>query len=257
MLLPSPLVPGRFLKRYQRFFADVRLEDDSVVTAHCANSGSMKTCLVPNGRVWLSSNSDPKRKLKYTWELAEVQGAWAYVHPVRANRLVREAIEENVITELRGYDEIHAESAFGPHTRFDFLLRNGSVKHYVEVKNVTLGLADGRSSFPDAVSVRATKHLRELVNVVRSGSRASLVFCASRTDATSVEPADDIDPEYGRALRWAANEGVELLAYRVVVELDSPAPKVTLKYRIPVLLADDPPREPGTKSARAGLPNGG
>jgi sugar fermentation stimulation protein A len=224
------------LRRYQRFFADVRLEDGSIVTAHCANSGSMKTCLVPDGRVWLSTNSDPKRKLKYTWELAEVHDAWAYVHPIRANRLVREAIEGNVIAELAGYDEILPESPFGSHTRFDFLLRSGKIRHYVEVKNVTLGLAKGRSSFPDAVSVRATKHLHELVNVVRAGSRASLVFCASRTDTESVEPADDIDPEYGRALRWAANEGVELLAYRVVVELAPSTPQVTLRQRIPIRL---------------------
>jgi sugar fermentation stimulation protein A len=236
LYLPAPLVPGRFLKRYQRFFADVRLEDGSIVTAHCANSGSMKTCLVPDGRVWLSGNCDPKRKLKYTWELAEVDNAWAYVHPVRANHLVREAILGNVLSELGGYDEIIPECPFGTNTRFDFLLQRGPEKHYVEVKNVTLGLTAGRSSFPDAVSARATKHLHELVNAVRAGSRATLVFCASRTDASSVEPADDIDPEYGRALRWAAREGVQLLAYRIVVNVDPPSPFVTLSHRIPVRL---------------------
>jgi sugar fermentation stimulation protein A len=196
----------------------------------------MKSCLVPEGRVWLSGNNDPKRKLKYTWELAEVEGSMVYVHPVQANRLVGEAIASGVIAELAGYDQIVAESRISEHTRFDFLLQSATKRHYVEVKSVTLGLSEGRASFPDAVSSRASKHLRELVELKRRGVGATLVFCASRTDTLSVEPADDIDPEYGNTLRWAAAEGVELLAYRVTVDLDAAEPEVRLETRIPVRL---------------------
>lgn len=247
MHLPTPLLPARFIKRYQRFFADVRLDDGRTVTAHCANSGSMKTCLVPNGRVWLSLHDEPKRKLKYTWEIAEVGPARVFVHPVSANALVREAIETSVIPELAGYDTITAESRIDAHTRFDFLLTKGERRCYVEVKSVTLGLENGRTSFPDAVSLRARKHLRELVAMKQLGHEAALVFCASRTDARSVEPADDIDPEYGHTLRWAIKNGVRVLAYRVDIAVDGAQPSVTLSERLPI---DLEPKEPNPLKKR-------
>jgi sugar fermentation stimulation protein A len=233
----TPLIPGRFIRRYKRFFADIRLDDGTVVVAHCPNSGSMKSCLVPEGRVWLSAHDDPKRKLKYTWEVAEVGAAYVFVHPVRANHLVREGIETGVITELQGYDTVIAESRISAQTRFDFLLTRENHRCYVEVKNVTLWLGNGRISFPDAVSTRASKHVRELVELKQKGHDATLVFCASRTDATSVEPADDIDPEYGRILRWAVEQGLTLLAYRVTIDPTGAHPSIKLTQRIPVDLS--------------------
>jgi sugar fermentation stimulation protein A len=243
LLFGAPLVPGRFIRRYKRFFADVRLEDGSVVVAHCANSGSMKSCLVPDGRVWLSVHDEPKRKLKYTWEVAEVGAAKVFVHPARANHLVREAIETGVLTELLGYETLTAEPRINPQTRFDFLLARDDDRCYVEVKNVTLWLGDGRTSFPDAVSTRASKHLRELVEMKRRGHRSTLVFCASRTDASSVVPADDIDPQYGKTLRFAMAEGVTVLAYRVDIEPEGPRPSITLTHKLPIYVDHAPSAE--------------
>ena len=213
----------------------MRLDDGSIVVAHCANSGSMKSCLVPEGAAWLSVHHDPKRKLKYTWEIAEVNNALVFVHPVRANLLVREAIEHSLIPELKGYDTITAESRIDDKTRFDFLLTRKKIKCYVEVKSATLALGNGRTSFPDAVSKRAVKHLQELVAMKRKGHQAALVFCASRTDALSVEPADDIDPDYGNALRWAIGEGVQALALGVEIRTSLLLPTVTLNRRLTVI----------------------
>jgi len=196
----------------------------------------MKNCLLPEGRVWLSYNEDPKRKLRYTWEIAELEHAKVFLYPAKANLLVREAIEDTVISELQGYTEIVTEARVGEHSRIDLLLRDGQRQHYVEVKSATLGLGGGRTSFPDAVSTRASKHLRELVELKRQGHKATLMFCASRTDATAVEPADDIDPEYGDTLRWASSEGVQILAYGVVVDVASTHPEVRLHSRLEVRL---------------------
>jgi sugar fermentation stimulation protein A len=228
----STLLPGRFLRRYKRFFADVRLDDATIVTAHCANSGSMKSCYELDGRVWLSHEDHPKRKLKYTWQLAEVGRVRICVHPLLANRLTREAVEAGVVAELRGYDDIAAEPIIDRHTRFDLLLTRGSQRCFVEVKSATLSLGGGRIAFPDSVSLRGAKHLRELAKQVARGHRAVLLFAANRTDAKSVEPADGIDAEYGRTLRWAVAAGVEVLAYRAAISVK----RIELKTPIPVVL---------------------
>lgn len=229
MRFAATLIPGRFVARYKRFFADVRLDDGRVVTAHCANSGSMKTCFTEGGRVWLTSEDNPKRKLKYTWQIAAVGRARIFVHPVMANRIAKEAIETGLITELSGYESIQTEPRIAQHTRFDLLLGRGKEACFVEVKSATLLLESGRIAFPDAVSERAARHLRELVKQVELGHRAILLFCANRTDALSVEPADAIDPVYGQTLRWAAAHGVEILAYRAAVSVK----RVELDRRIP------------------------
>ena len=214
MKFPSPLVEGRLERRYKRFFADVRLSDGSLVTAHCANPGSMKSCLVEQGRVWLSDSNDPRRKLRLTWELAEASGARVFVNPLSANRVVHEALARGRVAELSGYTNLRREVRFGAHTRFDFLLEQGDSRCFVEVKNVTLGLGNGRAAFPDSVTERGTRHLSELINAVASGHRAVLLFCVSRSDARSAEPATDIDPTYARWLTRARAAGVEVLAYK-------------------------------------------
>lgn len=213
----SPLLEGRLVKRYKRFLADVRLGDGRIVTAHCANPGSMKTCLQDNGRVWLSEALDPRRKLAFTWEIAEVNGVRIFVNPLAANKVVREALERHTIVELGDYHEIKSEVRFGDKTRFDFALQSSHSRTYLEVKNVTLGLGGGRAAFPDSVTARGTRHLRELVLAAKQGLQAVLLFCVSRSDARSAEAAIDIDPEYAHWLARASASGVMVLAYKCKV----------------------------------------
>lgn len=205
---------GRLERRYQRFFADVRLADGSRVTAHCANPGSMKSCLIEQGRVWLSDSNDPRRKLRLTWELAEATGARVFVNPLSANRVVNEALAHGRVPELNGYSNIRREVRFGAHTRFDFMLERDDARCFVEVKNVTLGLGNGRAAFPDSTTERGARHLQELIRAVDGGQRAVLLFCVSRSDARSAEPAREIDPNYARWLVRAHEAGVEILAYK-------------------------------------------
>lgn len=205
------LIKGRLLRRYKRFLADVQLDDGSVVTAHCANPGSMKSLLEPLPRVWLS-RAPAGRKLPYTWEVAEVGDARVYVNPAGANRVVLSAIRAHAIKELCGYDILHSEVKLGS-SRIDFLLTGAPGRAFVEVKNVTLGLGGGRSGFPDAVTSRGTRHLQELRDVASGGDRAVLLFCVARTDAVSVEAAHEVDPVYAQTLRQVSRQGVEILAY--------------------------------------------
>lgn len=234
MRFPEPLVGARLLKRYKRFLADVTLDDGTAVTAHCPNTGSMLGCQTPGSRVWLSRSDNPKRKYPHTWELVELDdGVLVGINTGRSNALVREAIEAGVIGELVGYEEIRAEVRYGSErSRADFLLTGSEGECYVEVKNVTAAVEGGIALFPDAVSARGSKHLRELMGVVRDGGkRAVLCFCVQRTDVNEVRPADDIDPTYGRALREAIDAGVEAIAYRA--ELHPGA--VVLAERVPVV----------------------
>jgi len=238
MRFDEPLTEVTFLRRYKRFLADVRRADGAELTVHCANSGSMKNCQPEGGRAWISDSKNPKRKLRFSLEAVEVDGAWAMVNTARPNGLVEEAIVAGVIGELSGYERLRREVRYGAErSRIDLLLEDGpadapSARCYVEVKNVTLGVGDGGCRFPDAVTARGTKHLRELMGVVEAGDRAALVFCASRTDTRWVGPADAIDPVYGETLRAAAEAGVEILAYRLQID---PA-GARLVERVPVTL---------------------
>jgi len=218
---PSPLVEGVLLQRYKRFLADVRLADGTEVTAHVANSGTMRSCSDPGSPVWLSPASNPKRKLQWTLEIIEVRGGVRLlVNTMLPNRIVREGIEQGWIPELAGYDGLRPEVRYGTNSRIDMLLEHDArPRCWVEVKNVTLLEEPGRARFPDAVTARGTKHLRELMGVVAAGERAVLVFHVPMGDAERVRPADDIDPLYGQTLREAAVAGVEVLAYRARVTL--------------------------------------
>ena len=235
MQFPSPLVEGRLIRRYQRFLADVSLVDGSEVTAHCPNTGSMLGCAEPGFPVWLSRSDNPNRKYPYTWELVEVgAGLMVGINTARSNRLVREAVEDGTIKELAGYASLRSEVRFGNEgSRADLLLSaDGRRPCFVEVKNVTAAVSGGIALFPDAVTARGTKHLRELASVVAGGGRAVLCFSVQRQDATEVRPADDIDPLYGRTLRQVLEAGVEVVAYRAEVSTK----EVCLRQRIPVVL---------------------
>lgn len=216
MKLP-PLIPGRLIKRYKRFLADVALEDGSLVTAHCPNSGSMLGCNLPGSPVMLSLSPNPNRKLAYTWELVQVDGFWVGLNTMLPNRLAEEAILDGTIVELQGYQNLRREVPYGSErSRIDILLEGDQGRCFVEVKNVTL-VERGLALFPDAVTERGQKHLRELMEVVRNGGRGVILFTVQRGDGAAVAPADGIDPVYGRLLREAVKKGVEALAYRALV----------------------------------------
>ncbi len=208
------------MKRYKRFLADITLANGALVTAHCPNTGSMRNCCEPGSRVWLSDSKNPKRKLPLTWELVEVEQKYlACINTQRANALVKEAIGEGVITELQGYLNLLAEQKYGrERSRIDFLLKGDGVADcYVEVKNVTLLQEGGLGAFPDAVTTRGAKHLRELMAVVATGQRAVLLYNVAHTGIKQISPARDIDRVYGETLDEAIDCGVEVLAYSTVI----------------------------------------
>jgi len=232
----TALQEGRLLRRYQRFLADVQLPDGKKVTAHCPNTGAMLGCQAPDSRVWLSHAARAGRRCPFTWELVEVEaGTLVGVHTGRTNQLAAAAVKAGMLEELRDYPEVRAEvriQAAG--VRFDFMLSGpGLPDYYLEVKNVTAAVTARRALFPDAVSERAARHARELAVLRRAGARAGVLFCAQRADVDVVEPADQIDPGYGRALRAAAADGVDVMAVGATVTPEG----IWLDRRIPVDLA--------------------
>ena len=235
MKFDRPLVEGILKRRYKRFLADIDLHSGKMITAHCPNTGSLMGCAEPGSTVWLSHSQKPARKYPYTWELVQVGGRVTVgINTGLSNHLVREALESGVIAELEGYARIRREVRFGEeNSRVDLLLEDHDrlPRCYLEVKNVTAAVNGGRALFPDAVSVRGSRHLRELIRVVESGARAALCFCVQRGDVGEVRPADDIDPDYGRVLRRAIDSGVEVLAYRARVSHR----EIRLDKRVPVV----------------------
>ncbi|MCH8239893.1 MAG: DNA/RNA nuclease SfsA [Proteobacteria bacterium] len=219
MRFPTPLIRGHLIKRYKRFLADVKLESGKQVTAHCANPGSMLGLCEPGSLVWLSRNDNPKRKLKFSWELLEVDiGAGATtlvgINTSHPNALVASAIPAGTIPELSGYPSLRREVKYGVNSRIDILLeREDSPRCYVEIKNVHLMRKQGLAEFPDSVTARGAKHLVELSNMVVAGHRAVMVYLVQRGDAEGFSLARDIDPAYGAAFDAARIAGVEALAY--------------------------------------------
>jgi sugar fermentation stimulation protein A len=215
--LTVPLLPGRFVRRYKRFFVDVRLDSGPELAVHCPNSGSMSGLLVAGAPVLVSDSGNPARKLRHTLERIRPGRAWVGVNTMLPNHLVREAVERGRVRELRGFASVRSEVRLGGRSRIDLLLEGRRRKRcWVEVKNATL--RDGRvARFPDAVTERGRKHLRELSGAVARGDRAAMFYVVNRADCDAMGPADDIDPAYGEALRRAASAGVELLAYRVAM----------------------------------------
>jgi len=226
------LIPGTLIKRYKRFLADVRLESGEVVTAHCPNSGSMKACCESGSPVYLSYHDNPKRKLKYSWELIQMPGSLVGVNTLVPNRLVYQSVEAGVVEELGGYDTIRREVKTGNNSRLDLVLEKGdNDRCFVEIKNCTL-VEDGIACFPDAVTLRGQKHLVELQRLIASGNRCVMFYLIQRMDAETFKPADHIDPEYGRKLRRAAEHGVEIVVYDVHIDLEA----IRLNEKIPYQL---------------------
>ena len=220
MQLSPHLFLGRFQKRYKRFFSDIINTDEKLLTIHCPNTGSMKNCLVENSVCWYSLSENPKRKLSGTLELVtNTFGNLTGINTNKANYLVKEAIQGDIIPELRDYAKLRAEVKYGvENSRIDFLLEDSQKGScYVEVKSVTLEVSEGLIMFPDAVTSRGTKHLRELMQVVQQGHRAVLFFCVQVNGAQRMEVADSIDPKYAQTLVQALNNGVEVIAWRATL----------------------------------------
>lgn len=232
MRFPSPLVEGRLVRRYKRFLADVEFAGGEIVTVHCANPGSMIGLCEPGMRVLVSRADNPKRKLPWSWELVEAGGALVGINTAHPNGIVADAIRSELIPELAGYDTLRREVRYGVNSRIDILLSaDGRPDAYVEVKNVHLSRQPGLSEFPDSVTERGAKHLRELSDVVARGGRASMLYLIHRADTTALALARDIDPAYAAAFDAARAAGVEMLAYQCSVT----AEEVTVSGRIPIV----------------------
>ncbi len=222
MRIELPILEGRLVRRYKRFFVEVELPDGSLVTAHCPNTGSLLGCLVAGSRAILRDSQNMERRLRYVFQAVEIAGTLINVDTSLPNHVVHEAVLAGRIPALTGYDDVRPEVPYGRSSRIDLLLsrRRSRKLCYVEIKNTTLAV--GRTAlFPDAVTERGLKHLGELRSMVARGHRAVQLFFVSRADTRRFRPADDIDPEYGRALRAAAARGVEVLAWSARVRPDS------------------------------------
>jgi sugar fermentation stimulation protein A len=238
MKFVHPLIPGRLIKRYKRFLADVELDDGTLITAHCANPGSMLGLAKPGFKVWLSQSDNPKRKLKYSWELVEAgdTGTPSLVgintgHP---NKLVREAIEQGVIGPLDGYTSLRPEQKYGTNSRIDILLEaRDRPPCYVEIKNVHLMRRAGLAEFPDSVTARGAKHLDELSAQVRAGARSVMIYLIQRMDAANFALAGDIDPTYVTRFKAAYAAGVEALAYDCTLTPEEIAVRRAIPIRLP------------------------
>jgi sugar fermentation stimulation protein A len=234
------------IRRYKRFLTDVELEDGKVITVHCPNTGSMKNCVEAGAKVWLSKSDNPKRKYQYTWEYMQTsRGDYIGINAARANYLAQQAIENGTVSELSHYETVRREVRYGKEkSRIDLLLTSdgraddstiGYPDCYVEVKSVTLletPSSRGIGYFPDAVSERGAKHLRELLAMVDAGHRAVLLYCVQHTGIQVVRPADHIDSKYGDLLRQVHSCGVEILAYKARKVSDG----FRLNKRLPVEL---------------------
>lgn len=231
MKFPAPIQKGTLLKRYKRFLADVDLGGETF-TAHCANPGSMKGVKDECARVWITAAQNPKRKLKYDWQVIEINDARACINTNMANGIVAEAIEAERVRELSGYETLRREVKYGHNSRIDMLLESPHRPLcYVEVKNVTLARNPPLAEFPDSPTARGTKHLRELANMAREGHRAVMFYCVNRTDCERFDLARDIDPDYAQEFEIARKAGLEILAYSCDITPDG----ISLARRLKVV----------------------
>jgi sugar fermentation stimulation protein A len=225
------LLKGILVKRYQRFKADIRLRNGHVVTAHCPNTGSMKTCSEPGRPVYISPHHRKERKLKYTWEMIEMPTSLVGVNTSVPNYLTRAAIIAGKIPELKGYKTVRSEVGYGNGSRIDILLENDAHRCFVEVKNCSL-VENETAFFPDAITSRGLKHLEELQQQVAIGNRGVMFFLIQRMDAKRFRPADHIDEAYGLSLRKVHQKGVEILVYDSVLDQTG----IRLNCKIPLNL---------------------
>ena len=213
MQFTNSLIKGKLIKRYKRFFVDVKLKNE-IVTAHCPNTGSMKGLLDEGNEVYLLKNSNPKRKLKYGLEIIRAKKNLVGVNTHMANKIVNHGLVNNLIKELKNSETIKSEVFFNKETRFDFLIEKNKQKSFVEVKNVTLFRDKKTAEFPDAITTRGSKHLLALIDAIKKGYKAYLIFLVQIQNMEKFKIAKDIDSEYYRNYLAAKKAGVNFLAYR-------------------------------------------
>ena len=212
MKFKERLLQGALIKRYKRFFIDIKYKN-KIITAHCPNSGSMMGLLDRGNKAWFSLSDNPKRKLKYTLEMIEVKNKKVGINTLWTNKIVLEALKHKKINSLNKFNHIKTESKFSDGTRFDFLLSNDKEKCFLEVKNVTLLRENKIAEFPDAITSRGTKHLNELCNAKKKGYQSYILYLIQRENCDSFKIARDIDEEYKIAFSNALKSGVKVLCY--------------------------------------------
>ena len=212
MKFKERLLQGALIKRYKRFFIDIKYKN-KIITAHCPNSGSMMGLLDRGNKAWFSLSDNPKRKIKYTLEMIEVKNKKVGINTLLTNKIVLEALKHKKINSLNKFNHIKTESKFSDGTRFDFLLSNDKEKCFLEVKNVTLLRENKIAEFPDAITSRGTKHLNELCNAKKKGYQSYILYLIQRENCNSFKIAKDIDEEYKIAFSKALKSGVKILCY--------------------------------------------
>lgn len=231
MKFKAPLLRGSLIKRYKRFLADVLLEDGRTVTAHCANPGAMLGLKTKGSEVWLAPALNPKRKLPFSWELIKADQTLVGINTMLPNKLVEEALDDDLIEELVGYQRLLKEVKYGTNSRIDFLLKSQGRRHcYLEVKNVHLCRQKNLAEFPDSVTARGAKHLAELTRMVQNGQRAVILYIAQRSDCKRFTIAEDLDPKYKQASVFACKQGVEIYSYYCKVSTNEIKIKSRLDY---------------------------
>ena len=212
MNFENKLISGLFIKRYKRFFVDIKIKN-KIVTAHCPNTGSMYGLLKQGNKVWVSRSNNPNRKLKYTLEIIEDNKSKVGINTHATNKIVFHALKKNLIKEFKEISEIKPETKFGENTRFDFFIINKNKKVFIEVKNVTLSRKKKLAEFPDAVTTRGLKHISELIKASKRNYQVFLLFIIQRSDCETFTIAKDIDPNYAEALRKAVKNNLNILCY--------------------------------------------
>ena len=212
MNFENRLISGVFVKRYKRFFVDVQI-NNKLVTAHCPNTGSMSGLLKKGNKVWLSKSNNPKRKLKYTLQIIQSKKSKVGVNTHLSNKIVLHALENNLIKEFKNLTQIRSEVKFGQATRFDFLIHKKNYKAFIEVKNVTMMRKSRIAEFPDAVTERGAKHIKELIKASKNGYKIFVFFIVQREDCDQFKVADDIDPEYSKLISKAVKKKLKILCY--------------------------------------------
>jgi sugar fermentation stimulation protein A len=229
MKFTKSLIKGKLVKRYKRFFADIKLNEETII-AHCPNTGSMMGLLDEGNEVFVSKNDDPKRKLKYTLEIIKVKKNLVGVNTHFANKIAFHGLSNNLVKEVKNTNNIKPEVFFDKETRFDFLVEKDNQKTFVEVKNVTLSRKDKLAEFPDAVTSRGSKHLKTLIEATKKGYKTYLLFLVQIQGVTDFKIAKDIDKEYYENYKLAKKAGVKFLAYRC--KISSKEIKIEKKIRI-------------------------
>ena len=212
MKFTDNLLAGTLIRRYKRFFVDVKV-NNQIITAHCPNSGSMFGLLDKNNKIWISKSNNPKRKLKYTLELIKVKGSLVGVNTIFANKIVQEGLRNKSINEFNDFENIKPEAVYDKETRFDFLLEKNNRKIYLEIKNVTLSIEEGIAEFPDAITSRGTKHLFKLLEAKKSGYQSYILYLIQRENCNNFKIADKIDIDYKKAFLEVKKKGVKILCY--------------------------------------------